>query len=140
MTNPIEQVIVFEKATGRVVSSGTTQLPETLITDTVDVLIGSQANPGKSYVEDGVVIDIPAQPFPYSVFDWVAKQWVDPRTAETQWVVVRAERNKLLVASDWTQMPDAPDANKAAWATYRQALRDITVQADPFNIVWPVCP
>lgn len=27
--------------------------------------------------------------------------------------------------------------NKVAWATYRQALRDITLQADPLNIVWP---
>jgi hypothetical protein len=27
--------------------------------------------------------------------------------------------------------------DKTAWATYRQALRDITKQADPFNIAWP---
>jgi len=27
--------------------------------------------------------------------------------------------------------------DKTAWATYRQALRDITTQADPFNITWP---
>lgn len=53
-----------------------------------------------------------------------------------QWAVIRAERNRLLAACDWTQLPDAP-ANAAAWATYRQALRDITTQANPFNIVWP---
>jgi hypothetical protein len=53
-----------------------------------------------------------------------------------QWGVVRAERNKLLAACDWTQLPDA-SADAAAWATYRQALRDITSQANPFNIVWP---
>ena len=50
MTNPIEQVLVFEKATGRVVSSGTTQLPHSLVSDTVDVLVGAQARPGASYV------------------------------------------------------------------------------------------
>ena len=53
-----------------------------------------------------------------------------------QWIVIRAERNKLLAASDWTQLPDA-SADAAAWATYRQALRDITEQANPFSIVWP---
>jgi len=56
-----------------------------------------------------------------------------------QWNVIRAERNKLLVESDWTQLPDAP-VDAAAWATYRQALRDITDQANPFNIVWPQGP
>jgi hypothetical protein len=53
-----------------------------------------------------------------------------------QWTVIRAERNKLLVESDWTQLPDA-SADAAAWATYRQALRDITEQDNPFSIVWP---
>ena len=56
-----------------------------------------------------------------------------------QWNVIRAERNKLLFASDWTQLPDAP-VDAAAWATYRQALRDITTQANPFAIVWPESP
>lgn len=39
---------------------------------------------------------------------------------------MRAQRNRLLNASDWTQTLDAPltDEQRAAWATYRQALRD----------------
>jgi len=36
----------------------------------------------------------------------------------------RGERDRLLAASDWTQVEDAP-VDKAAWATYRQALRDL---------------
>ena len=56
-----------------------------------------------------------------------------------QWNVVRAERNKLLADCDWTQLPDAP-VDAASWATYRQALRDITTQANPFAIVWPESP
>ena len=35
----------------------------------------------------------------------------------------RTRRNRLLGASDWTQLPDAP-CDRDAWATYRQALRD----------------
>ena len=56
-----------------------------------------------------------------------------------QWTVIRAERNKLLVESDWTQLPDAP-VDAAVWATYRQTLRDVTTQANPFAIVWPESP
>ena len=56
-----------------------------------------------------------------------------------QWNVVRAERNKLLADCDWTQLPDAP-VDAAAWAVYRQALRDVTTQANPFAIVWPQGP
>ena len=53
---------------------------------------------------------------------------------------VRAKRNTLLQQSDWTQVADAP-ANQAAWATYRQTLRDITMQSGfPENVVWPTPP
>lgn len=58
---------------------------------------------------------------------------------DNQWTAVRAERNKKLADCDWTQLPDAP-VDAAAWATYRQELRDITTQTDPFNITWPTEP
>ena len=52
----------------------------------------------------------------------------------------RARRNQLLRDSDWTQVADAP-VDQAAWAAYRQALRDITVQAGfPNEITWPEAP
>jgi hypothetical protein len=52
----------------------------------------------------------------------------------------RKRRNKLLSASDWTQVADAP-VDKAAWATYRQELRDISAQAGfPATVVWPTQP
>lgn len=62
--------------------------------------------------------------------------------AEAQWTVVRAQRNQLIAKTDWTQLPDAALTNTqtAEWASYRQALRDITTQSDPFNIEWPVQP
>jgi len=53
---------------------------------------------------------------------------------------VRAERDGLLARSDWTQVADAP-VDATAWATYRQALRDITDQAGfPNDINWPTQP
>jgi len=58
------------------------------------------------------------------------------------WMVVRGERDEKLQGCDWTVLPDVPmDASKRAeWETYRQELRDITNQPDPFNITWPTPP
>ena len=38
--------------------------------------------------------------------------------------MMREYRNLLLSRSDWTQLVDTVVPNQAAWATYRQALRD----------------
>lgn len=57
--------------------------------------------------------------------------------------LLRAERNARIAASDWTQLPDAPLTSeaKAAWAAYRQQLRDITGQTGfPVDVVWPESP
>jgi hypothetical protein len=59
---------------------------------------------------------------------------------QAQAVQVRAARNEKLAASDWTQLADST-ADKAAWATHRQALRDITAQEGfPWTIDWPTQP
>ena len=92
------------------------------------------------YVDSGVIKELPAKPSLHHIFDYTTKQWIDPRTPETEWPLVRADRDRRLLACDWTQLPDVPLATKEAWATYRQALRDITEQPDPFNITWPVVP
>jgi len=53
---------------------------------------------------------------------------------------VRVRRDELLAASDWTQVADAP-VDQTAWATYRQALRDVPEQEGfPSEIAWPAQP
>ena len=53
---------------------------------------------------------------------------------------VRHERNRRMTECDWTQVADAP-VDKAAWAAYRQALRDVPLQASfPFSVDWPAPP
>jgi hypothetical protein len=53
---------------------------------------------------------------------------------------MRAQRNQKLKDSDWSQVADAP-VDKAVWAAYRQALRDVPAQAGfPWDINWPVAP
>ena len=84
------------------------------------------------------------QPY-YIVWSNQTFDWVDTRSpAELEQIAADAAinlRNSLLLASDWTQLPDVTLANRAEWVTYRQALRDITDQPGfPNNIVWPVSP
>ncbi len=53
---------------------------------------------------------------------------------------VRSSRVEKLKDSDWTQVADAP-VDKAAWATYRQELRDISAQTGfPWAVEWPTQP
>jgi hypothetical protein len=59
---------------------------------------------------------------------------------ENQWFAVRQIRNELLVECDWTQLNDISQTTKDLWSTYRQQLREITNQQNPFNIEWPVKP
>ena len=59
-----------------------------------------------------------------------------------QWKVVRSSRTRLLNESDWvvTKAVEQGSAVPLAWIDYRQALRDVTLQPDPFAIAWPVKP
>jgi hypothetical protein len=66
---------------------------------------------------------------------------IDALTAK-KWAGIRAERTKYLAISDWTQLPDSPLLKEKVqeWAVYRQQLRDITEQPDPFDIWFPAEP
>ncbi len=51
-----------------------------------------------------------------------------------------AKRDRLLSASDWTQIEDSP-VDKKAWAEYRAKLRDINKQEGfPDKTEWPEMP
>ena len=53
---------------------------------------------------------------------------------------IREDRNARLSACDWTQLADAP-VDDLAWATYRQSLRDVPLQAGfPWDVNWPAKP
>ena len=71
------------------------------------------------------------------------KPVVDNRTDDEKAEEIRSQRKSLIKATDWTQMPDSPlsDTDKAAWQTYRQALRDVPSQGDfPNSVTWPTKP
>jgi hypothetical protein len=133
---------------GYIVQSGTCPFQS-------DLVLQQEANPdltlleidakaGKDYIKNGVAKEYPPRPDKYHEFDFAAEQWVDPRSQEQINAQLmddlRVERDKLLSESDWTQVPDAP-VDQAAWAAYRQALRDLPENTtDPANPVWPTKP
>jgi Phage tail assembly chaperone protein len=120
------------------------------IVDTDD--IDSQISSNESYLEgaiddsmyyiaNGSAVLIPPKPDQYSVFDYTTKQWVQNQNLAI--VDVITQRQKLLYASDWTQIPNNPltPALQTQWAVYRQALRDVPSQSGyPFNVIWPTPP
>lgn len=68
--------------------------------------------------------------------------FLDPDEVPAEWWIerMRLQRDNLLAASDWSQLPDAP-VDKTAWAAYRQALRDLpaTWQPGP-TVTFPTPP
>lgn len=77
------------------------------------------------------------------IVDWSTQTCILNQVAYTKMVQdeVLAQRSNLLQQSDWTQLPDVPEATKLAWQPYRQALRDIPTQSGyPFDVVWPTPP
>ena len=79
-------------------------------------------------VQDGEEVTLQADP-----------QKVEAKTAQA-WTALRAQRNSLLAACDWTQLPDSAlsQDKKAAWGAYRQALRNLTdTVTDPTQVDWP---
>jgi hypothetical protein len=59
---------------------------------------------------------------------------------EWRWERIRIWRDKLLKDTDEKMVEDAP-WDKSAWATYRQALRDLPATvSDPAEIVFPEPP
>jgi len=60
-----------------------------------------------------------------------------------EWIAVKEQRNKLLLASDWTQLLDVvmDKDTREAWQAYRQALRDITGTFEsPNEVIFPEQP
>jgi hypothetical protein len=68
--------------------------------------------------------------------------WENSEDILDEWLFerIRLWRTRELTASDWTQLADST-ADKSAWATYRQELRDLPAQkTDPKKIVFPTRP
>lgn len=82
-------------------------------------------------------------PSEWHKYHLASSQWVEDKPIEATESEIKEQRKKLLIDSDWTQLPNNPltTEQQAAWATYRQELRDITGQSGyPFNVIFPTPP
>jgi len=137
-------ITVYEKSTGRVISSGISCIPdnpdESFLPSGCAILIGVDANPGSSYISNGVAVNMPPRPSEAHDFFYPTKQWVC--NADKAWSLVRMQRDRKLKDTDWmvTKASETGSPIPTDWSSYRQALRDITTQTDPMNIVWPTPP
>ena len=123
---------------GRIVMSG--QCPESMLNLQRKpglTLAKGSASHSSQYVEGGLLFDMPPRPGPQHTFDYKAKVWHLPE--EKAWAAVRAERDRLLTATDWRLLRAAETGVpvEVEWLEYRQALRDVTKQPDPSAIKWP---
>ena len=67
-------------------------------------------------------------------FEKPSKEQIDSKLKETQAAepmrLLREQRNALLAATDWRDLPSYAGTKQAEWRVYRQALRDITAGLD----------
>ena len=102
------------------------------------------------------VEDPPASILDTQILEWTGTDWnVRDKTEqelelelERKWQDIRNQRDHMLTLLDWrfhryqsqTRLGITPTDNIESLDTYAQALRDITLQSDPHNIVWPTSP
>lgn len=76
----------------------------------------------------------------------LASEELDPETRE--WTprldyavgLMKAERRRRLEECDYPPLYERPEAEQPAWREYRQLLRDLPDNTDPFNPEWPEKP
>jgi len=120
--------IIYNTSTGEIVSfyEGSKQDIIANASDGLSYLLSTEDATNK-YVVNDLLVDLPVE-------------IIEQRDLERAWRNLRKTRWQLLVSSDWTQAPDAP-VDSAAWAVYRQQLRDLPANTtDPRNVVWPEPP
>ena len=124
----------------------TVECPENLlqyqiVTNEYAIEIDNHVSWDTHYIVNNQVCALPIKPNVLSKFDYLNKVWIDD--SEQAIIQIIQNRLNLLQKSDWTQLPNSPltAEKQQAWATYRQALRDIPTQTGyPFNVVWPIPP
>ena len=126
---------------GRVVSRGATPAPLHAVTappgGRVVALTAHVPTDTALYFDGTSVRAAPPAPSLYHRLEPGSGTWHLDETAA--WVAVRAQRDRLLTATDWRLLRAAETGVQVEpeWLAYRQALRDVTKQGDPTAIEWP---
>lgn len=94
-----------------------------------------------------ILVDDPPEINQFQTLSWTQNGWVISNLSQEvvdgmiidEWVRVREKRNYKLQSTDWEiiRRVESKEPIPESLVTYRQKLRDITLQSDPFNIIWP---
>jgi hypothetical protein len=123
----IYQYSRYDLTTGRFTGQGSNPDQANVLPRSGEGLIEGHYDHASQMVENGVVVLIPDEVLEQ---EQIKKAWAD----------LRPNRNRRLQSTDWTQVADAP-VDAAAWALYRQDLRDLPSNTtDPRNPLWPTPP
>ena len=144
----VDQTIVYPYSTGQlVVDFPNTSFPEGFGSDTLlefgvhQVLYSTKPDEPLKNVSEGTPVKVGDDYYENWVVTDCTSEEVAIRT-DRQWDGVMYQRNQYLSRCDWTQLPDSPLTveEKQEWVVYRQELRDVVLQPDPFSIMWPTEP
>ena len=97
-------------------------------------------NPDEFFFNGYSLVEKPKSPGEHYKYNYGTNQW--EKDELSAWAAVRNRRDNELNATDWviTKYKEVSSSVPEDWLIYRQALRDITNQADPFNVSWPTKP
>lgn len=132
---------VYDVLSGKILRTGSaTRDTAKLQAGVGEAVLLSEAQFDLHYVYGGVLVNKPIKPSAFHQFDYSNKRW--ELSAPLALIATNLKRSRLLAESDWvvTRASEGGTPVPTPWVSYRQALRDVTLQADPFNIVWPVVP
>lgn len=133
---------IFDQTTGRIIKSGFASSVESAMLQRNDgeSIVLQASNWATDFVEKGYVKPFPPRPSASHDFNYTTKVW--EANLSKAWEAIRSKRDHLLKDTDWlvTRAVETETSMPAGWATYRQALRDVTSQPDPMDIIWPTEP
>lgn len=102
------------------------------------------------YFKDEMFKKLPERNSEFCVWDLQNEKWQHSNALYEEFLVkngdhIRKLRNRLLAQSDFVELPSSlarlGESKVAEWLSYRQALRDITLQPDyPKSVLWPQAP
>ena len=104
------------------------------------VAVGLQ--PNSTISDNGGWLSVEPSP-PKLVGQLLVAAMASPPPEDDRMAYLRHVRDLLMGCTDWTQANDSPlsPEHRAAWATYRQALRDLPSNySGEGPIPWPVAP
>lgn len=130
-------------------------LPDVIILSDGETVRTDSSTYTEEEIADAGWVEAPAEPeynprthrlsWSYENLEWVVTEREAEEVnemLEALWAGVRNERNSILTSTDYLVIKayECGTELDSEWASYRQALRDITNQDDPANIVWPDKP